>query len=111
MATIKEGSSHIIQATFTDENGASVIPDSVLWTLTDLVGNVINSRCDVSVPPAATVEIPLQGDDLLVSDDEPDMARRQVIVEATYTSANHGVLPLNSCTEFLVQRIKGRECT
>ena len=59
-----EQSTYVITASFTDETGAAVVPNSVTWTLVNGDGQVVNSRSAVSVTPASSVTIVLSGDDL-----------------------------------------------
>ena len=77
-------------AAFTDEDGASVVPDTITWTLTDESGNVINSRSEVSVSPAAAVDIVLSGDDLSIGNYG---TRRVLLIEYTFTSSLGSGLP------------------
>jgi len=66
-----------------DEEGASVIPSALGWTLTDAAGNVINNQSAVAIAaPGATNNVVLAGDDLKRSDGKS----RIVIFEGTYTS-------------------------
>lgn len=51
--------------TFKDESGATVVPTSASWRLTDPYGNVANSRSAVAIDPlTSTVDLVLTGDDL-----------------------------------------------
>jgi len=82
-----ERSTFVIRASFTDETGAAVAPNSGLtWTLTDMVGNVVNSRTAVAITSAATITIVLHGADLALSDTFRDN-RRVVTIQGTYTSS------------------------
>ena len=97
----KEGSTFVVQAAFTNEDGDAVTPDSIAWTLTDAAGRVVNSREDVAVgTPASTIHIVLSGDDLLFDGYVGQM--RVLTVEATYTSALGSGLPLNDVARFAV---------
>lgn len=86
-----EESTYVISAAFADEDGDSVVPSSITWTLTDASGNVINEREDVSVTPAATVNIVLSGDDLVIG---TNGGSRRVTIRATYNSSLGTGLPL-----------------
>lgn len=84
-----EESTYIITVSFTDEDGNAVTPNSIVWTLTDLDGTVINSREDVSIgSPASSVDIVLSGDDLQVQSSESGRkyVSRLFTVEAVYDS-------------------------
>jgi len=81
----QEQSNYTVQCDFKDEADSAVVPLSVTWTLTDTMGNVINSRSDVSVTPASTIHVTLSGDDLALSE-TATTASRVLTVEATYTS-------------------------
>jgi len=101
-----EGSTYVITASFTDEDGSAVVPDTVTWTLTDTLGTVINSRQDVSETPASSIEIVLTGDDLAV--DGYNSPVRVFTVEGTYTSLTHGAgLLLTGSATFTVERLAG----
>lgn len=90
--------------TFTDETGASVTPSAVTWTLTDISGNVINSRQDVSVTPGASVSFAIYGDDLAVSGND---VRRLLLVEWTYSSSLGSNLPGKAQASFSIADLVG----
>lgn len=78
-----------ITVDFLDEDNNAMAPDVATWTLTDMQGNLINSREDVSITDPETEEvIELSGDDLVV--DGNDIVQRLLTVEGTYTSVNYG---------------------
>jgi len=114
MATIistkaKEKSTYIVTCAFTDEDGDAVTPDSIVWTLADSSGNVINSRDQVSVAtPAASIDIVLSGDDLQIGgDDEAALTQvgRRIIVEAVYDSDAGSNLPLKAEAAFVLENL------
>ena len=71
-----EGGTFAIEVSFYDEEPKLVTPKSANWTLTDLLGNVINNKQRESISPlASTVTLTLEGDDLAILDTD---ARRQV---------------------------------
>jgi len=98
-----EQGTYVINAVFTDEDSASVVPDSLTWTLTDNRGTVINSRLDVSATPAASVDILLTGADL----DIDDGAERQILIEGTYTSTLGSGLPIKEQAHFWIDDFVG----
>lgn len=53
-----------IGMSLTGLNDKAVIPNTFMWTLTDVDKNVINSRKDVSETPASTTWVLFQGNDL-----------------------------------------------
>ena len=78
-----------ITTAFLDEDSNAMAPDVATWTLTDMEGNIINAREDVSITTPETSEtIELSGNDLVV--DGNDIVQRLVTVEGTYTSVNYG---------------------
>lgn len=80
----EEGTAKVTVSGFTDESGASVTPSAITWTLTDRMGNVINSRSAVSVTPASSVSFLLTGDDLSIG----SYGRQRVItIAVTYDSS------------------------
>lgn len=78
---VNEKSSMCISITFYDEDGNEVTPDTATWTLTDRDGNVINSRLDVAITPATTVEISVTGDDLQIVDQTKKREKRIFLIE------------------------------
>lgn len=95
-----EESTLVITATFTDENGDAVTPQTAKWTLSDLDGTVINSRTEVAIGSLASeVDVVLSGDDLALQS-TTDTGRRAFLIEATYNSALANDLPLNEEVQF-----------
>lgn len=84
-----EGSSFEVSVDWVDENGDSVTPSAMAWSLVDADGNIINSRDAVAIgSPASTEVLLLEGADLAASGNSP--VRRWVIWSGTYTSVVHG---------------------
>lgn len=84
-----EQSVYWITVGFLDEDNNAMAPDVATWTLTDLKGNIINAREDVSIVTPETSEVlELSGNDLKV--DGNDIVERLVTIEGTYTSVNYG---------------------
>jgi len=102
-----EESSYLIQVLFKDGDGNAVVPNAVTWTLTDVEGNVINSRTAVVATPASTVNILLSGDDLAlgVTVGHVKRIKRILTIQATYTSSYGVNLPLKSSVEFEVENL------
>lgn len=99
-----ERSTFVIRASFTDEAGATVAPNSGLtWTLTDVVGNVVNERDAVTIAPATTITIVLHGADLAISESYRDN-RRVLTIEGTYTSSL-GVLEIVDQVAFSIANL------
>ncbi len=103
----KERSTYRLTVTFFDERTppVAVTPNSITWTLSDINGTVINSREDVSVTPASTVNIILRGDDLAL-DSAAYNADRIVTVKATYDSTAGSDLPLNEEIRFSIDDLQ-----
>lgn len=103
--TAIEQSSFKVTATFYDESGNAVAPDTMTWTLTDEGGSIVNSRLDVVIAaPQSTENILLSGDDLAVDGNDP--VKRIVTFEGTYTSAEFGAgLPLIDESVFTIKPI------
>lgn len=88
-AAANEQSVYWVTVAFYDEDDNAMAPDEATWTLTDLEGNVINSREDVEISEPSTSEtIELSGDDLAVEGN--DIVQRLLTIEGTYTSVNYG---------------------
>ena len=95
-----EKSTLVITATITDENGDPETPTAATWTLSDLDGNVINSRDAVAIAvPASEMDIVLSGNDLALQS-ATDTGRRAFLLKATYNSALANNLPLNEEIQF-----------
>lgn len=87
--TADEQSVYWITVNFWDEDDNAVAPDTATWTLSDLKGNLINSREDVAIDtPESSETLELSGNDLAVNGN--DIIQRIVTLEGTYTSVNHG---------------------
>jgi hypothetical protein len=103
-----EKSTYIVTAEFFDENGVAMIPSSIKWTLTDMNGNVINSRHEIVIaPPTQSITIVLFGADLALGDN--DLGERALLIEATYTSTLGAGLPLNEELDFKIGDLVGVE--
>ena len=111
----EEESTYLITFAFTDEDGNSVVPAAIVWSLTDDTGNIINSLTDQIEPNASSVTIVLTGDDLQVTAAETALARvgnrttvrRHLVVEATYDSVTYGNgLGLNGEAVFELENLK-----
>lgn len=105
--TATEQGTIVVNAAFTDEDNAAVVPVSVTWTLTDASGNVINSRSDQTASPAASVDIVLSGDDLAIQAGETalDFAERRILIKATYDSTLGSDLPLRKSGAFRIENL------
>ncbi len=86
-------------------------PSTLAWTLTDLFGNVINSRDSVAITtPQATETITIQGLDLdFYGDDEKDADEvdRRLIVRGVYDSSRGSDLALVEYAEFTIINVPG----
>ena len=83
----QEGNTVVIPCSFFDENGNAVVPTSIIWSLSDDNGNIVNFRLDQKIAvPAASVNIVLSGSDVMrmVFDD----LIRYLKVSGTYNSSN-----------------------
>jgi hypothetical protein len=100
-----EQSTAVITASFADENGDLVTPNSgAKWSLTDRDGNFINSREDVLFNPvSATYNIVLGGPDLALPD--PQNSLRIVTIEAEYDGTLGNNLPLRDSVRFYIDNL------
>lgn len=97
-----ERSTYVIIASFTDEEGEAVVPQSGLnWTLTDRKGNVINERDAVTISPSTSVTIVLTGADL----DADDGPVRILTIEGAYDSDLGSGLPLKEQVTFHISNL------
>jgi len=84
-----EGSSFEVSIDWVDENGDSVVPSAMAWTLMDPDGNIINGQdANVIGVPAANEVLLLEGADLMAGGNSPVI--RYVYFAGTYTSIVHG---------------------
>lgn len=96
----KEKGTYIAVVTFRDPDEVLVVPNAGLtWTLTDIGGNVINSRLQVAITAASSVNIVLSGNDLVI---EPNN-ELVILVEGTFNSVTYGNnLPIKDEVHFFV---------
>lgn len=100
-----EQSTYIVSITPTDENGDAVTVNAMTWTLTDLQGNVINSRLDVALTPATVMYIVLSASDLALYG--KDTETRAILVEGDYDSSLGSNLPLKEEIRFDIVNFVG----
>ena len=92
----------VINCAFKDEDSAAVVPTSIKWSLSDDLGNIINTRASVAVAvPASDVDIVLSGSDINYSDGPI----RILTVEAVYDSVLATGLPLKDSARFNVAEL------
>lgn len=93
----KEGGTYVIQLRFKDEEGNFMGPVSLKWWLTDVNGNIINNRNEMSISEISEiVNITLQGNDL-------PPGWKVFTVEGTYDSNYGNDLPLKDSIKFYVR--------
>jgi len=98
---VSEEATAIFNVRFKDEDDQPVIPNSIVWTLTNGLGSVINSRATESVTPATQINIVLQGDDLSISQGfSGDAEKRYVTIYGTYNSDYGSNLPYKHQFDF-----------
>lgn len=97
----KDGSSATFACTLYDEDGTSVTPSAVAWTLSDASGTVVNSRDDVAGTPGDPTYITLVTADLKHSDG----ANRDLVVKCTYNSTYGVGLIANESIRFSIEDI------
>jgi hypothetical protein len=102
IGTAREKGTFTIPVSFTDEDDAAVIPDSITWSLSRTDGSIVNSREDVAVAsPAASVNITLSGNDLaILTDSDID---RIFTVKIVYDSDIGDNLPQNDQDTFTIK--------
>lgn len=80
----RERSTYVVRMTFRDARGELIAPDTLVWSLYDGAGEIVNNRDKVAVVgPASTVEIVLTGADLAM-DGLHRTEMRMVLAHATY---------------------------
>ena len=89
------------QGTYTVDFEFDIIPNVLAWTLTDVMGNVINGRTSISITPAKNVTVVLSGDDLALTDAPPI---RVVTIRGTFDKAGIGTdLPVIKAKLFEIE--------
>jgi hypothetical protein len=103
-----EKSSVGVEWTFLKADGTAPEITAMTWTLSDLSGNVINSRSAVAVTdPGSPETIVLSGDDLAIVDATQEYEMRILTIEATYDPENGGSdLPIKESAEFAVYNLQ-----
>ena len=76
--SVIEGSTIVVTAAFTDEDGDSVAPNELKYTL-KREGVIVNSKEEISITPSSSVDVVLSGDDL-------PQGTLYFIIEGTYDS-------------------------
>lgn len=104
-----EGSTFAVELAFWDEVGASVSPDTLVWSLYDDEGAVVNSRDGVEISNPSSTETVLLEDDDLRSPSYDAVFYRHLVVEATYTSSTlgSGLALVDSCV-IPVHKVSGQ---
>ncbi len=97
-----EKGTYKMTAAFTDSAGNAVTPDTIIYTLTNVEGTIINSREAVSVTPATSVNVTLSGHDLAMQSGESGSVERIFTLEAVYDSDEGSNLPLNEEAIFII---------
>lgn len=88
----------VITLAWTDEDGSPVTPSAATWTLTDLAGNIINSRSAVAIAGLSTSNtVVLSGNDLAIDNNG---IHRQFLVQFTYDSSAGSDLPGKDALNF-----------
>ena len=97
-----ESGTYAVTMAFTDDDGIAVSPSTLLWTLTDLNGTVMNSRENVEISsPSTTATITLSGDDLkIINRAAPE---RILLVHGTYSSDLGVGLPIRESVIFVIE--------
>ena len=105
--TAVECSTYVITVAFTDDATPAnpITPTTFHWKLIDSAGTVINSRTDVTVTPAASVNIVLSGNDLDLTGTGDEV--RYVTVWGLYDSTYGLGLPYTDEVRFVVTNLKG----
>lgn len=94
------GGTVVLSASFKDEDGNVVVPNTLTYTLLNKHKEIINSKEDISITPASSVDVTLSGNDLPVG-------KHYFIIEGTYNSDAGNDLPLKGYATFTVKRLPG----
>jgi len=95
-------STKVVTVAFKDEDENAVVPTSAVWTLTNELGAVVNSRQQIEITPLAeSVDIILTNDDLAWEAGQS----RHLIIEAVYNGIQVG-LTLTGETDFAINDLQ-----
>ena len=98
-----ERSTFAVDLRFYDESGLAVVPNTLNWSLTDAVGNIVNGHDnDIVAVPSLSNQLLFSGDDLAFQKGESKLVKRIITVEMTYDSALGTDLPLNDEIIFFI---------
>lgn len=101
-----EKSTFIITIAFTDDDGNSVAPATMVWSLVDTNGEVINDRDQVEITdPDNREDIVLTGDDLVITESRSQVPR-WLVFEGTYNSDAGNGLYLKDQVKFYIDNLK-----
>ena len=81
-----EEGTYSIKTTFKDEEGSLTTPTAINWWLSDMNGDIINGRSEVSAEPANPFYLTLSGPDLQMNVIKNDFDFRMVTYRGTYNS-------------------------
>ena len=99
---VEEGSVGV-KITILDEDGDGVTPSAATWTLTDLSGNVIDTRTDIAITPLASeMTVLLKGDNLALTSQSSAYEMRLFTFEGTYDPGDASATPIKESGEFPV---------
>ena len=103
-----EEGTYVINIAPEDEDDAAVTPQTGTWTLTDLDGNTINGKENVTISSLSTsMDVVLSGDDLAMSANDLKTEGRRFLFKGTYNSTLGNNLPLNASCEFDIVNLLG----
>ena len=101
-----EQSTFVVTASFTDENGDTVVPNTLKWSLVDRSEKVINERDQVEInSPSANENIVLSGNDLKIVEGRIEETRH-IVLEYTYDSDLGNDLPGKEQVDFKIVNLK-----
>ena len=95
----KDRSTYVVTASFADEDGVSVVPSAIVWSLSTPRGTIINSRSAVPIASAASIDILLGAADL----DYDDGSVRILTIVATYDSTLGSNLTLKDQAQIRIE--------
>ena len=100
----REKCNYTVSITFYDEVPALVIPTALTWTLTDMDGNIINSRDAVPVTPSeSTEDVVLGSADTVVVAGQTN--ERLFLAEWTYNSTYGSGLASKEQAVFVIDNL------
>ena len=102
---VLEGNSCVFEVSFKDENDAGVTPTSIVWSLFNEQGEVLEGFDSVEVTPVGDTVNILLDETATTLNTKYSNGRRVLKVKATYTSEQFGTMSIQNSIAFTILNI------